>query len=313
MEGCMPQAELLVPENEIGPDNNIDINEDNFAMDEEESFYDDDSDSSLRVLLPDENGEPPLRIVEIPSEFDLDENFDIVSKDGMDFGSLFEISLDFYSKTYKSISDKSSRVKVQRRSGKRNVIPDALSRSINYLNIESFQPDKWYLNIIKQVKDEPDKFPHFKDEDQYLYKFPLRSATTKPIIKISKEQVFSIFGVPQIVVFDNGSQFVSKQFCSFLDSVKVSKVWLNAKYYPPINPTERVTRVLVTTISSYIKNSQHREWNKHIFETAQAIRSARHDSTQMSPNQLVFGRHVPIYGDFYNSVDLDKPLKIDNI
>ncbi|KAF2886536.1 hypothetical protein ILUMI_19638 [Ignelater luminosus] len=95
--------------------------------------------------------------------------------------------------------------------------------------------------------------------------------------------------------------------------VKVLKVWLNAKYYPPINPTERVTRVLVTTISSYIKDSQHREWNKHILETAQVIRSARHDSTQMSPNQLVFGRHVPIYGDLYNSVDLDKPLKIDNI
>lgn len=38
---------------------------------------------------------------------------------------------------------------------------------------------------------------------------PLRRAITAPIIKFLKEQVFLIFGVPEIIIFDNGSQFRS--------------------------------------------------------------------------------------------------------
>ncbi|KAF2879172.1 hypothetical protein ILUMI_26998 [Ignelater luminosus] len=107
--------------------------------------------------------------------------------------------------------------------------------------------------------------------------------------------------VRRIVVFDNGSQFVSKEFRSFMDSVKVSKVWLNDRYHPQTNPTESVNRVLVTVISSYIKDS-HREWDKHIFEIAQAIRSACHDSTQVSPNQLFWSQEMAQLPELYQEV-----------
>ncbi|KAK4874283.1 hypothetical protein RN001_013643 [Aquatica leii] len=69
---------------------------------------------------------------------------------------------------------------------------------------------------------------------------------------------------------------------------------MNARYHPQVNPTERVNRVLVTAISSYIKDS-HREWDKHIFDIAQAI---------------LFGRHVPPTGDFYAPVNTNGPLEI---
>ncbi|KAK4871448.1 hypothetical protein RN001_016470 [Aquatica leii] len=69
---------------------------------------------------------------------------------------------------------------------------------------------------------------------------------------------------------------------------------MNARYHPQVNPTERVNRVLVTAISSYIKDS-HRDWDKHIFDIF-----------------LVFGRHVPPTGDFYVSVNPNEPLEIAN-
>ncbi|KAF2890372.1 hypothetical protein ILUMI_15801, partial [Ignelater luminosus] len=149
----------------------------------------------------------------------------------------------------------------------------SLSRSISSLNIELFQPDECYLYMNEQVKDDPDKFPSFKVEGQYLYKFVLSALPMRDNIPDWKLVVPppSPFQYSQIVVFDNGSQFVSKEFRSFLYSVKVPKVWLNARYHPQTNPTERV-----------------------------------------GVTKSVFGRHVPIYGDFYNPVDLDKPLEVDN-
>lgn len=127
---------------------------------------------------------------------------------------------------------------------------------------------------------------------------PLRKASAKLIIKFLREQVFSIFGVPRILMADNGSQFIAREFKDYLTGLGIKNVWYNARYHPQVNPTERVNRVLVTALSSYLKEN-HRSWDENLFEIASALRSAPHDATQVSPNFLVFGRHVPCSANFY--------------
>lgn len=140
---------------------------------------------------------------------------------------------------------------------------------------------------------------------------PLRLANTKPIIEFLQQQVFSIFGVPQIVLCDNGSQFTSKEFTSYLQSVKVQKIWYTARYHPQVNPTERVNRVIGVALATLI-NVNHREWDKHVYEIAQAIRLAKHEATEVPPAFLMFGRHVPASGDFYGPVTNSDPIEISN-
>jgi hypothetical protein len=41
---------------------------------------------------------------------------------------------------------------------------------------------------------------------------PLRKTTAKKIVEIVGTQVFLTQGVPEIIIADNGSQFVSKEF-----------------------------------------------------------------------------------------------------
>lgn len=139
----------------------------------------------------------------------------------------------------------------------------------------------------------------------------LRKATTPAIVKFLREQVFLIFGVPEIVIFDNGSQFQSKDLQNYLQRLKIPKIWFNARYHPQVNPTERVNRVLVTAISSYIKDN-HQVWDENLPEIAQALRLAKHDTTQISPAYLVFGRHVPIAGDFYSSSATSNDYTVKN-
>lgn len=71
---------------------------------------------------------------------------------------------------------------------------------------------------------------------------PLREAKTGPMIAFLENMIFLLFGVPEIIISDNGVQFKSKEFERFLKRYHVNH-WRNANYHPANNPTERVNRV----------------------------------------------------------------------
>lgn len=130
---------------------------------------------------------------------------------------------------------------------------------------------------------------------------PMTKATSSNVIKFLENQVFLTFGVPQIIMCDNGVQFTSKDFKNFLDKYSVQKIWYNARYHPQVNPTERVNKVIGTAMASYIKED-HKTWDVEIFKIAQAIRTAVHEVTGYSPAFLVFGRNVPVDGTYYGTI-----------
>mgnify|MGYP005981860971 CR=1 FL=1 len=147
---------------------------------------------------------------------------------------------------------------------------------------------------------------------KFILLHPLRKANSKSIIKFVEENVFLMFGVPQIITCDNGTQFVSRDFQKLADLYKC-KIWYNAKYHPQTNSVERVNRVAGAAIRSYIKDNNHRYWDVHLPKIGFALRTAIHEATGLSPTYINFGRYVPISGDFYDrnsdpsKVDLTNP------
>lgn len=136
---------------------------------------------------------------------------------------------------------------------------------------------------------------------KYVLVHPLPKATTKAIVKFIENQLFLVYGVPQVFCCDNGSQFISKDFKALMEKYKVQRIFYNAKYHAQVNHTERINRSIITCIRSYIFDN-HKEWDMNIYQISQAIRLAQHDSTGISPAFLVFARNVPISGDYYGSV-----------
>ena len=130
---------------------------------------------------------------------------------------------------------------------------------------------------------------------------PMRDAKVSKIIEFIENTVFLIFGVPQIIICDNGAQFKSREFKKLVATYKVQKVWYNALYHPQVNPVERVNRVIKTAIRSYISENQ-RKWDVEIFKVSQALRTAVHEVTGYSPSFLTFARNVPVSGDYYGPV-----------
>lgn len=118
---------------------------------------------------------------------------------------------------------------------------------------------------------------------------PFREAKAEPLIEFVENMIFRLFGVPEIILTDNGTQFVSKAFKALLQEYNVNH-WLTPAYHPQVNNTERVNRVITTAIRATLKK-EHKHWADDIQAIANAIRTAVHDSTKYSPYFVVFGRN----------------------
>lgn len=129
----------------------------------------------------------------------------------------------------------------------------------------------------------------------------MKRATAKEICSYIENHIFLTFGVPQVMIQDNGSQFISKEFKSLLAKYSINHTWYNARYHPQVNNVERANRVIGTAIRSYIKEN-HREWDELIPQIANAINTSVHEVTGYSPAMLNFGRELPISGDYYGKI-----------
>jgi len=123
---------------------------------------------------------------------------------------------------------------------------------------------------------------------KFVLSFPLRSATATKICEHIENEVFLLFGVPQILLTDNGGQFKSKLFVKLCENYN-AKIFYNALYHPQNNPTERSNRVVKTMLSCYIQEN-HRKWDVFLPLVSCAIRTLVHEVTGFTPFSINFGR-----------------------
>lgn len=124
--------------------------------------------------------------------------------------------------------------------------------------------------------------------------FPLRKATAQAVSKHIEEDVFLLFGVPKLLLCDNGPQYKSTIFKTLADAYSV-KLRYNAYYHPQANPTERVNQTLKTMIASYVSEN-HRHWDQNLAKVSCAMRTAKHEVIKFTPFFVNFGRHMILKG-----------------
>lgn len=117
---------------------------------------------------------------------------------------------------------------------------------------------------------------------------PLRKATGKNIQEAIEELVVFRWGVPQVLLTDNGTEFINQALRKLTESYGIYHITV-PPYHLQANPVERVNRVLKTMITSFIEQD-HREWDRRLNEFRFAYNSAHHTSLQATPAFLNFGR-----------------------
>lgn len=132
---------------------------------------------------------------------------------------------------------------------------------------------------------------------KFVYLKTLTKATASNIVNCLRDEIFSLFSVPQIIHSDNGVQFVGKEFQGLIKEFGINHI-KTAYYSPQSNASERVNRSIVAAIRAYLAE-KHTVWDKHLPEISSALRNSIHESTGYSPHFLLFGYHKIVHGNDY--------------
>lgn len=168
--------------------------------------------------------------------------------------------------------------------------PFATERPFQHVYIDFIGPyprSKFGNSVIFILLDQFTKFPLAKS---------FRNATSSNVIRYLKE-MFAVFGVPESLLSDNGSQFTSKDFKKFLSDLGI-KHCRTGVYAPQSNASERVNRTIIASIRAYI-NEEHTNWDLHLDEILSSIRSTIHTAIGTSPYKAMFGQGMILHGHLY--------------
>lgn len=141
---------------------------------------------------------------------------------------------------------------------------------------------------------------------KYCLLFPIRRASAEIITKLLEENVFLVHGIPSTVITDNGKQFVSVTFKNMLTKYKIPNLHNTPKYSPHVNTVERYNKTIMTAVSTFVDNNDHRGWDQMIPQIQFAINSSVNEVTGYTPSFLVHGRELVTCGSHYIDAECDE-------
>lgn len=132
---------------------------------------------------------------------------------------------------------------------------------------------------------------------------PMRTASARATIEFLEREVFYKYGVPAILISDNGPQLIATIFTEFLAKHNVQH-WKTPRYHPQPNATEAANKTIGNAVRAYLhesKNQQH--WDAHLPELACALNSSRHSTTQYPPYTALYGYDMCTSGSDHIAVE----------
>jgi len=136
----------------------------------------------------------------------------------------------------------------------------------------------------------------FQDElSKYTIAVPISQQDAETIARIFVEEIVLKFGIPQVILTDQGSNFLSELFTHVCKLLRIKKLKTTA-YRPQTNGAlERTHRVLVEYLRCYILEDQS-DWDKWVPYATFVFNTTPHTSTGFTPHELLFGRKPNIPG-----------------
>lgn len=153
-----------------------------------------------------------------------------------------------------------------------------------------------FVGPLNQTSDGNKYVLTFQDElSKYTLAIPIQQQDAVTVAKAFVEEVVLKFGIPQMILTDQGSNFMSEVFTNVCKLLKIKKIRTTA-YHPQSNGAlERTHRVLVEYLRCFILEDQS-NWDKWLPYATFVFNTTPHTATGFTPHELLFGRKPNIPG-----------------
>jgi hypothetical protein len=123
---------------------------------------------------------------------------------------------------------------------------------------------------------------------KWVEAIPMKPVTSKDVINFIKEHVIHRFWIPQTIMTNRGSVFVSEEFKKFTADVGI-KLIRSSPYYAQVNgQAEASNQSLIKLIKRKI-DEHPRRWHEVLSEALWEHRISCHEATKILPYHLVYG------------------------
>ena len=162
-----------------------------------------------------------------------------------------------------------------------------------HMDLVSMPPSKGFSHLLTIV----DRF------SRWPVAIPIPDINAETVIDSLTHHWISVYGVPEIVTTDRGSQFSSQLFTQLMESWGIRHTMTTA-YHPESNGmVERLHRRLKESLVALGRGERH-QWYWKLPMTMLAIRTTVKPDIGASPSELVFGEGVTVPGQLIGPPDL---------
>ncbi|GAU46913.1 hypothetical protein TSUD_402940, partial [Trifolium subterraneum] len=140
---------------------------------------------------------------------------------------------------------------------------------------------------------------------------PLAKISAFNILRFFKRDVLARFGVPQVVVTDNGTQFTNKKFQEFLATIGTTQHFMSVEHPQTNGQAEAANRVLLRGLRRRIGASKG-NWTEKLHNVLWSYRTTPHSTTGETPFRLTYGTEAVILVEIGEpSSRIEYPLEED--
>ncbi|GAU49243.1 hypothetical protein TSUD_382750 [Trifolium subterraneum] len=122
---------------------------------------------------------------------------------------------------------------------------------------------------------------------------PLAKISTSNILRFFKRNILARFGIPQVVVTDNGTQFTNKKFQEFLATIGATQHFTSVEHPQTNGQAEAANRVLLRGLRRRMGASKG-DWTEELHNVLWSYRTTPHSTTGETPFRLTYGTKAVI-------------------
>ncbi|XP_075087651.1 uncharacterized protein LOC142169655 [Nicotiana tabacum] len=124
---------------------------------------------------------------------------------------------------------------------------------------------------------------------KWVEAIPTRTNDARVVCEFLRKNIFTHFGTPRVIINDNGSHFVNKQFAALLSKYEVTHK-TGTPYHAQTSGKVKVANCELKRILQKMVSASCKDWSVKLEEALWAYRTAFKTTIGTSPFKLVYGK-----------------------